>query len=91
MDASSISQILSGKRRPSAEVITKICEKLSARPELKNEYINECSYKREKKTIQKKMGTETCIGPRKNESLGHLKVRGQISSESTARLICSSF
>jgi len=32
-----------------------------------------------------------CIGPRKNESLGHLKVRGQISSESTARLICSSF
>jgi hypothetical protein len=30
-----------------------------------------------------------CIGPRKNESLGHLKVRGQINIENTDRLIWS--
>lgn len=39
MDASTVSQLISGKRRASTKVITQICDKLSALPELREKFL----------------------------------------------------
>jgi uncharacterized protein (TIGR02147 family) len=46
MDASSVSQILSGKRKPSSKLVDKICSRLGANPLQKDFYIKQASKKK---------------------------------------------
>ncbi len=41
MDSSSVSQIISGKRKASSKVISKVCEKLSVAPSLRQQFLKE--------------------------------------------------
>jgi len=51
MDASSVSQILAGKRQPSSKVMEKICNRLNTRSDVTAAFIKECAYKNSSKKI----------------------------------------